>query len=111
MKSIKAISTSLIFLGIGCSSTWNSMISHPNAAVRYSSNAGDQIGLLIGFPLALALSPVTMPIAASENSEWAAWLPLAPAIVLRRGGTLVCGMPAWLICDGWAENKQVESVE
>jgi hypothetical protein len=111
MKAVKGIFTSLLLLSISCSSTWNSMISHPNAAVRHSSNAGDQIGLLIGFPVAIALSPVSMPIAASENSEMAAWLPLAPAVTLRRGCTLICGMPAWLICSGWAEKKQVGSAE
>ena len=95
----------LLFLSISCSTTYRSMISHSNSSIRLSSNAGDQIGLLLGFPLVIMLSPVTMIMAAEQNDEHAAWLPLAPAIFLRRGCGILFGMPAWLMSAGWSEKS------
>jgi hypothetical protein len=94
----------LLFLSVGCSTTYNSMISHSNSSVRLSANAGDQVGLLLGFPLVIILSPVTLIMAEEQNDEGAAWLPLAPAIFLRRGCAILFGTPAWLMSAGWSES-------
>ena len=103
---MKAVSIVLIFCAscflTGCSTTSQSLLEHPKAVVRYPAKAGEQVGNIVGIPVAIIFLPVSLVVGAcSGDHETEIWAPLYPYAITRDLFTSVFACPSWLLFGWW----------
>ena len=106
MKSRMIAISFICAICAGCATIHQRLIEHPKRTVRYPAVAGEAVGWIAGFPVALVCLPVTLPIYAfNQDSENARWAPLYPWNATRGAFTALIGGGPWLIFGWWGVPK------
>jgi hypothetical protein len=103
-----------IFLCLnGCAAVEKNLKENKKAVIKYPSQAGEAVGLIVGIPATIVLYPATITLSSLiTDDEQRAWFPLLPVPIFADLGTVFVGGVPWLLFDRWGNDKpQIEAYE
>lgn len=110
------VSGLLILSLSGCTTTlenyhWG-MVEHPRTVVKYPARVGSTVGQIVGFPVTVALLPLSLALGrgASADDAGKVWVGFYPFVACRDTGAIIGGSIPWLLFGWWGNTEQPKAV-